>query len=363
MLPAMTTLGAAPDPFLGKVLEGRYRITDKIGEGGMALVYRAERLDGGPSVAVKVLSNDLVADPGQKERFEREARALFGLQHPNLLAVHDFGIADDLPFLVMERLEGMNLDKLLEQHPPDSETAVEIARQILTGLAHAHAHGVLHRDIKAENVFIHYPEGRLEAKLLDFGLVKFVDDDRWGAGKQLTTFGEIFGTPAYMSPEQCTGSPVDARSDVYSMGILLYELLTGAWPFMEENKVDMLRAHMLKPVPPLGAARPDVRFRPELDAVVRRAMAKESKDRYADAREMLTSLESVPRPVASVMQGAPRHSAYSQPPPAGGAALGAPPPMAASRRGTSPWAIIAIGVISAAIVAVAVTTALFLLLR
>jgi serine/threonine protein kinase len=326
------------DPFLGRVLEGRYRIVAKIGEGGMAKVYEAARIDGGRNVAVKVLSSDLVADPEQKERFEREARALFGLAHPHLLTVHDFGVVDGLPFLVMEKLDGKALDKLLEGERLDAASALSIAKQILQGLGHAHAQGVLHRDLKADNVFVSRdPNGGPRVKLLDFGLVKFVDDDRWGSAKALTTYGEIFGTPAYMSPEQCMGERVDARTDVYSMGVLLYELLTGVWPFMEETKVDMLRAHLQKPPPPLSASRPDLRYDPRLDGIVQRAMAKKPEARFADANEMLAALEAIDGAVASPPGSVPG-SSHGRPPsganlpavqPGGPAPLFAPVPLGA----------------------------------
>ncbi len=288
------------DPLLDQVLDGRYRVVRKLGEGGMGSVYLAEMVDGGQRVAVKVLHDHLVSDADQKERFEREARALFGLEHPHILHVHDFGVVNGLPYLVMELLDGVTLDRFVEETPPDTDTALEIARQVLSGLAFAHAQGVLHRDLKTENVFLdRTPEGRLTARLLDFGLVKFVDDDRWGSGgKALTAFGEVFGTPAYMSPEQATGAPVGPTTDVYSMGVVLFELLTGVWPFMEECRADMFRAHLTRPPPRVGEAREDLAVRPELDALLHKAMAKEPAQRFPDAVAMLAALAAVPRPAA-----------------------------------------------------------------
>ncbi len=289
------------DPLVGQTLEGRFHVVSRLGEGGMSQVYRARQLAGGPDVAVKVLNDELIHDRGQRERFEREARALFGLEHPNILRVYDYGVVHGLPFLVMELLEGQTLDTLVEHGPLAPEDAVAIVAQILTGLSHAHAQGVLHRDIKTENVYVALdPSGRRTAKLLDFGLVKFVDDDRWGAGKQLTAFGEVFGTPAYMSPEQCTGAPVDASSDVYSVGVVLYELLTGQWPFMEESRVDMMRAHLTFPPPPLGQVRPGMMPRPELETLLATSLAKDRAARYPDARAMLAALRAIPHPVAQV---------------------------------------------------------------
>jgi len=310
---------SATDPLLGAVLDGGYRVLEKLGRGGMGTVYRAEaRHPDGTThhVAVKVLLDELLADAAQRERFEREARALFGLEHPNILAVHDFGFLEGSPYLVMELLDGQSLGEYAEEHPPDPETALTIARQILAGLAYAHAQGALHRDLKTENVFVaRMADGSLVAKLLDFGLVKFVDDDRWGSGRVLTTFGEVFGTPAYMSPEQCTGAPVDARADVYSMGVVLYELLTGRWPFMAESRGEMLRAHLMEPPPPLAEARHGLRARPELEGLVQTALAKDKGDRFADAGAMLAALDAVPRPAAFVTAETPSVAPPSMPAP------------------------------------------------
>ena len=284
MEPSRPTLGS----LLGQVIDDRYQLTGLLGEGGMGAVYRAQTREG-EQVAVKLLHEELEGEPALRERFEREARALFGLEHPNILRVHDFGVHAGKPYLVMELLEGQSLDRLVEDGPLSPGRAFDLFGQALQGLAHAHAEGVLHRDLKTENIFVsRLPDGREVAKLLDFGLVKFVDDDRWGASRKLTVQGSIFGTPAYMPPEQCAGAPTDARSDVYSMGVILFELMTGLWPFMEEDRMAMFQAHLTRPVPGLGASREDgVRFRDELEAILRRAMEKLAANRYASAVEML----------------------------------------------------------------------------
>ena len=165
---------------LGQVIDGRYTVKSVLGEGGMGAVYRAEQPDG-PEVAIKVLHEELTDQPELRERFEREARALFGLSHSNILGVHDFGIVNGNPYLAMELLEGQSLDKLIEETPPSPEQALTLFRQVLRGLAFAHAQGVLHRDLKTENVYIAQTPSGPVAKLLDFGLVKFVDDERWGS--------------------------------------------------------------------------------------------------------------------------------------------------------------------------------------
>lgn len=283
---------------IGAVLDQRYRIISLIGEGGMGAVYKAEQADG-PPVAIKVLHEELGDQPELRERFEREARALFGLEHPNILQVSDFGIVDGNPYLAMELLEGQPMDKLTEDGPLDPDLAYELARQMLDALAFAHANGVLHRDLKSENIWVSRDhDGRPVAKILDFGLAKFTDDDRWGSSKKLTVQGSIMGTPAYMAPEQCAGAPVDARGDVYSSGVLIFEMFTGIWPFMEETRMLMFQAHFGKPVPALSQAAEHLSFRPELDALIQKAMAKKVDDRFQNAGEMLSALVAIPKPVA-----------------------------------------------------------------
>lgn len=186
----------SPRTLLGQVIDGRYQLTAQLGEGGMGAVYRAQT-QVGEQVAIKLLHEELEGEPALRERFEREARALFGLEHPNILRVHDFGVHGGKPYLVMELLEGQSLDTLVEDGPLAPGRAFELFGQTLQGLAHAHAQGVLHRDLKTENIFVsRLPDGREVAKLLDFGLVKFVDDDRWGESRKLTVQGSVFGTPA-----------------------------------------------------------------------------------------------------------------------------------------------------------------------
>lgn len=296
---------------VGAVVDGRYRILSLLGEGGMGAVYRAQQIEGGPDVAIKVLHDELIDKADQRERFEREARALFGLEHPHLLHVLDFGIHERMPYLVMELLEGASLDASIGEEGLPFDDALDLALQVLRGLAFAHGNGVLHRDLKTENVFVaRGPSGPI-AKLLDFGLVKFVDDDRWGESKKLTMQGAVFGTPAYMAPEQCAGAPVDARGDVYSMGVILFELFTGSWPFLEETRMAMYQAHLSRKPPRLAEATEGRVFPEELEAVVAKALSKLAKDRYQDAGEMLAALEAVPRtrraaPVTrSVSVGAP----------------------------------------------------------
>ncbi len=288
---------------VGQVVDG-YRIMALIGEGGMGAVYRAEQ-DDGPVVAIKVLHEELGDQPDLRERFEREARALFGLEHPNILHVVDIGIVGGMPYLAMELLEGQPLDQLVEDAVLSPPQAFDIAGQVLTGLAYAHGNGALHRDLKTENVFVSRDShGRPVARLLDFGPVKFVDDGRWGASKKLTVQGSVFGTPAYMAPEQCAGAPVDARGDVYSAGVILFELFTGMWPFMEESRVEMFQAHFMAVPPTMSDVSELFQFRNELEALVQKALAKKAADRFQNAGEMLAAFGAVAQPVAVRKDGA-----------------------------------------------------------
>ena len=306
---------------VGQDLDGRYRVVAPLGAGAMGQVYRGLALADSAPVAIKVLRHDLGDDADVRERFQREGQALFGLSHPHLLHVIDFGLVDGMPYLVMELLEGCSLDRLTEQGPLAPDRALRLAEQMLEGLAFAHRHGVVHRDLKSENIFIaNTPEGTDQVKLLDFGLVKFTDAARWGHGRQLTVMGQVFGSPAYMAPEQCTGEPTDARSDVYSAGVILFEMLTGQWPFMVEEDYQMMQAHMTAPVPALAATRGGLVVRPELDALIARAMAKRREDRFGDGAETLAALRAIGEPRAYMEGAVPAQPA----PTAGGKAAPSP---------------------------------------
>ncbi|MEZ4257110.1 MAG: serine/threonine-protein kinase [Polyangiales bacterium] len=282
----------ANDPNIGTVIKDRYRITGTIGKGAMSSIYRAEPVDGGAPVAVKLLHDHVLEREGQRERFEREAQALFALEHPRILRVHDHGLVGNVPFLVTELLEGRTLDALLQQKLPEPAVGIELACQVLEGLAFAHANGILHRDLKTENIFVtEAPDGSLSAKLLDFGLVKFFDDERWsGFGHQLTATGDIFGSPAYMSPEQALGAKLDPRSDLYSMGIVLYEILTGRWPFMEENQARMMHAHVSEKPPRLAEASPGRSFPDGIEPFMQKTLAKAREERFENADAMRAAL-------------------------------------------------------------------------
>jgi serine/threonine protein kinase len=271
----------------GAIVLGRYRIEGPLGAGTMGAVYRASGLPGGRAAGLEVALKHLPGDPrtadDPRRRLEREARALAAAAHPNVVSVIELDHDDAGLYLVTELVTGGTLEKLLAQRRLELRSALALADQVLAGLGHAHALGILHRDVKPANVLLDH-DGR--AKLVDFGLAKFHDQGTWGEQSTLTSQGAILGTPAYMAPEQVFGPTVDARSDVYSAGVLAFELLTGSWPFVAEDTVDILRAHATETPPRLGATRGDVDFSPELEQWIARALAKSPSDRWSDARTM-----------------------------------------------------------------------------
>ena len=209
-----------PDSLIGRKLDGRYEVLGRLGEGGVGVVYRARQVHLGREVAIKVLHQDAAAIPEWRRRFEREAQALSALAHPNVVPVTDSGIDSGVPFLVMELLQGKTLADLLKEGPLPLWRALDIARQLLRGLAFAHGKGIVHRDLKPANVFLQeLPDQADHVRLLDFGMVKFLEKaDSGPMADTLTRVGVVFGTPAYMSPEQAKGGPADARTDVYAAG-------------------------------------------------------------------------------------------------------------------------------------------------
>jgi serine/threonine protein kinase len=278
----------------GDLLEGRYQVEEKIGEGGIGVVYRAVQLKLHRRVAVKLLQHETMGEEDLRARFEREAVALAALSHPNIVSLTDYGIVRGRPFLVMELLEGRTLREMVDQDGAMSvERALNLTRQLVLGVAYAHANGIVHRDLKPANIIVQaLPNQPEHLKILDFGLVKFVPGSHFDPGVQLSRVGFTFGTPAYMSPEHASGGAVDGRSDLYSVGILLFEMLTGTKPFDGELD-EVLRAHFSTPVPLLGERKPELKGRTDLDALLRKALAKQREDRFANAGEMLAAIEAL----------------------------------------------------------------------
>ncbi len=273
---------------VGEVFDGRYLIEESLGEGGMGVVFRAQHVELGRQFAVKVLRRDFGTDPESVERFAREARAASGIGHPHIVNVVDFGtLRDGSPYLVMEFLQGETLSRRLAREgslPP--EDAMAIAEQIADALQAAHALGVVHRDLKPDNVFLVPRAEGPHAKLLDFGVAKVL-----GAARKLTRTGVVFGTPQYMSPEQAAGQPVDHRTDIYALGLLLYEMLTGRVPFQGDSFMGVLSQHMFDlPPPPSEVCGHDLG---PLERLVLWSLEKSPDDRPLDAQAFLDELRRI----------------------------------------------------------------------
>jgi serine/threonine protein kinase len=293
----MSTLGRGPLPDVlppGTRLAKSYVIRERLGGGGMASVYLGEHTTIGRPVAIKVLSRALTSKPSVVVRFLQEARASSKVRHENVVEVTDFGdTGDGRPFMVMEYLEGENLgDTLREQGPLPWERARPMLLQLLAALQAAHAHGVVHRDMKPENVFRISRMGSDDfLKVFDFGIAKVLLGDDGNPAAPLTIEGQILGTPAYMSPEQCLGDPVDARSDLYAVGVIAYEMITGRAPFVGKDTSKLLYDQVYTRLPDMGDVAPEtVKIDRRVEALVRRALEKDRDDRYATAQEFAEAL-------------------------------------------------------------------------
>jgi serine/threonine protein kinase len=274
---------------VGSVLAGRYRLGAPLGSGGMGTVYRAEHHALGRAVAVKVLHPHVATAPGASERFHREAKILARLDHPNAVEVYDFGSEDGVLYIAMELLTGVALDALSSSQPGgvDLKRAIHLCAQALGVLDVAHQLGIVHRDLKPANLFVESPGDRDHLKVVDFGLA-LIDEE---PGKsRLTELGMVHGTPEYMAPEQCLGQHVDGRSDLYSIGCVLWELIVGLPPFGIGQAMQIMTAQVYKPLPPLADAAPNVNVPPAIAAVIQRVLSKRADDRFGTAVEMRDAL-------------------------------------------------------------------------
>lgn len=283
------------DPLIGTRLGDRMTLIQEIGRGGMGTVYRARHEILERDFAVKILRSDMRSDPVVVERFKREARAASRLEHPNVVFISDF---DQLPdkrfYIVMEFISGKSLREILNtEGPMNVPRACAILLQIADALDYAHEQGVIHRDLKSENIIITQSRGREIPKILDFGLAKLVSDAL--DMQSITNQGQIFGTPETMAPEQITGGPLDHRVDIYAMGVLTYELLVGRPPF-SGHMLQVLMAHKKQAPPRPSEEKPGVP--PELDELVLRCMAKDPAQRYARASDLVAVYQSVLQPAA-----------------------------------------------------------------
>jgi len=267
------------DPLLGKVFAEQYEIISVLGTGGMSVVYKARHNLMDRIVAIKLLHGQ--ADHLAVERFKQEAKAASSLNHPNIISVYDFGMIGTQAYLVMDCIEGTNLNDVLEQEKhitPDR--AVPIFRQTCEGLEHAHKKGIIHRDLKPSNLCLVIGEDKVEhVKIVDFGIAKLLPQQ----GKQqiqLTQTGEIFGSPMYMSPEQCLAQPLDVRSDIYSLGCLMYESLTGVPPLLGETAYDTMTMHVNTAPAEFAKVAPHLRIDKSIEALVFRCLEKKPEERY-----------------------------------------------------------------------------------
>jgi eukaryotic-like serine/threonine-protein kinase len=278
---------AVSDTLINTLFDGRYRIVRKLGTGGMANVYLAEDEVLGRRVAIKILNDRHAGDDQFVERFRREAKNAASLSHPNIVSIYDRGEAEGTYYIAMEYLDGRTLKELIvARGPAPIHLAVDYARQILAAIRFAHRHGIVHRDIKPHNVLVD-GEGRL--KVTDFGIAR-------AGTSQMTEAGSIIGTAQYLSPEQARGAPVDQTSDLYSVGVVLYELLTGVVPFSGDTPVEIAMKHLSNVPEPPSSKRAEIPR--DLDMVVMRALAKDPSERYHSAEEMDADLRRVNRGVA-----------------------------------------------------------------
>jgi serine/threonine-protein kinase len=284
---------------VGKVLSERYRIEAVLGEGGMGAVYLAEHVLMHKRLAVKVLHPEMTRMPEIVARFEREAMAAAHIEHPNVAAATDFGkLEDGAFFLVLEYVEGTNLRDLIAKGPLGVERALHIAYQIGSALARAHALGIVHRDLKPENVMLVERDGDPNfVKVLDFGIAKVPvgelarSETPPQSGQVLTQLGMVYGTPEYMAPEQALGQEVDARADLYALGVILFEMLTGVRPFEAESKVTLLGMKVTSDPPTMVSKNAQVRVPEAVEAMVRRLLDKEAAQRFQEARQVLDAID------------------------------------------------------------------------
>ncbi|MDB4991052.1 MAG: Serine/threonine protein kinase [Myxococcaceae bacterium] len=279
---------------VGDLLEGRYQIEQRIGEGGVGVVYRALQLKLHRPVAVKLLLQDTIGEEAIRPRFQQEALTLAAVSHPHIVILQDYGMVRGRPFLVMEFLEGRTLRQIIDDGPIDPVRTLTLLRQLVLALAYAHELGVVHRDLKPANLIVQALPAYEHVKVLDFGMVKLLPHSALARGENLTRAGYTFGTPAYMSPEHAIGGDVDGRSDLYAVGVLLFEMLTGEKPFDGEVQ-DVLRHHLQSPIPQLEARRPELAEYPELQGLIERTMAKEPAERFANASALLTAIDELLR--------------------------------------------------------------------
>ncbi|MBY0547015.1 MAG: serine/threonine protein kinase [Candidatus Obscuribacterales bacterium] len=281
------------DPLIGKLIQDRYRIESLIAKGSMGVIYKATQELIGREVAVKVMHNYLVSDDESLKRYHKEAKAASRLNHPNITTIYDFGVlASGQPYIVMDLLTGKTLaDYLKERNQLTLNQTLMVFQQVCLALAEAHKCGIVHRDIKPENIVIdEMPDGKsIQVKVVDFGIATFSEgiDDTLG---KITKTGTVCGSPFYMSPEQCDASKLDHRSDLYSLGVVLFETLTGKVPFESKDIYQVLTMQVKDAPPKLKKMRPDLEYADAIESVVAKALSKEPDQRYQTADDFWLAL-------------------------------------------------------------------------
>jgi TolA-binding protein len=334
----MDDSGLSDDPRIGQLVDERYKVLQAMASGSMGVVYKAERVPVGKLVAIKFLHATFANDAEFLARFERETRVMSKLTHPNCVSVVDFGVWEGAPYLVMEYVSGTTLRALIDNGALPVRRALALGRQIAAGLAHAHAQGVVHRDVKPANIMISEEIGTGDhARILDFGLARL----RGAVGRDATQTNVVVGTPNYMAPEQTVGGGlIDARTDIYAVGVVLFEMITGDRPFQADDTLALLGMHRAAPIPALAErVEPGVALPDGLQDIVDRAMAKSPGDRFQSAIELAEAIDAItggrelsgPVRVADLKSGAVRVVATGnlkvEPGPGGKKATGTAPTM------------------------------------
>ncbi|MBL0216817.1 MAG: protein kinase [Myxococcales bacterium] len=286
-------MSADPGALVGRVLGGRYVLDRHLGRGAMGDVYRAHHVKVPRAFAVKILRPELVKDPKVVSRFEREAQLAGRLQHRNVTSVIDVGVADGTHYLVMDFADGSDLGTVMAGEPMESTRAIALFGQIVDGLAHAHAHEVVHRDLKPENVIVERSHGEEIVRIVDFGVAILRDGASTSHGR-LTTGGLVVGTPHYMAPELATGQAFDHRIDLFALGVILFELLTGVMPFSGSG-VEVAMANIQDATPTMALRAPGVRVDPLLEALTRKLMEKQADRRPQTARDVRHLIDLIAR--------------------------------------------------------------------
>ena len=292
------------DDYVGQVVAKKYRVEEMIGEGGMGKVYRATQLVLDKPVVLKVLRQSLLSDQRTVQRFQREAKAASRLNHPNSISVLDFGqVENGALFIAMEFIAGKDLHQILSKEWPRPEARViRLVVQVLSALSDAHGAGVIHRDLKPENIMVEQRRGDPDfVKVLDFGIAK-ITDSTGEEGPALTRAGFVCGTPEYMSPEQARGTPIDHRSDLYAVGVILYQLTTGLLPFESDSAVGFATKHLTEEPPAPTRRRPEAKISPAMERLILKALSKDPGLRPQNADAFREELLSVPRAQATPLR-------------------------------------------------------------